>query len=57
VVVVDAPVTLLFIKCGEFQQAELLSTTQEGHFNEVEWLNGIDDKRKIAIEGAGGGMI
>ena len=26
--VVDAPVTSLFIKCGEFRQAELLSATQ-----------------------------
>jgi hypothetical protein len=55
--VIDGPVTLLFIKCGEFRQVELLSTTQERQLHEVEWLNGIDNKRSITIEGVVGGMF
>jgi hypothetical protein len=50
----DAPLTSLFIKCGEFRQDELLSATQEVQLHEAEWQNGIDDKRRIAIEGVGG---
>jgi len=50
-------VTLLYIKCGEFRQAELLSATQEVQLHEVEWQNGLDDKRRTAIEGVGVGMI
>jgi hypothetical protein len=50
-------VNLLFIKCGEFRQAELLSATQELQVREVEWQNYLVDKRRIAVEGVGGGMI
>lgn len=36
---------------------DLLSATQEAQLPEVRWQNGIDGKRRTAIEGVGGGMI
>jgi hypothetical protein len=54
-VLVDAPLTLLFIKCGEFRQAEQLSATQEGMLHGVEWQDDTDDERRIAVECGGGG--